>query len=564
MKFSKTLKQKQVQEWRTKYLGYEDLKSRIEDTEEEFIRELFKEVEKVELFCKVLERGILRGLADLLEMFPKDEFPSAYEIVYANWRQVMGKSVGAWYKRTRHERTKKPVTRKSRENKILELYMAINKVVQYKKMNLTGCRKILKKYDKFNGTKIQEKRMEEIHNRPVFKEKTIEEIMKFIRYIHKEITPHRKRDKAKRLVLDLTEEDAEGDGKSFSAGAMMATSLFLMILSIKSKFSIYYSILYTFDVLLFVFGILFYVCRKNLVNYSLILELNLKPKIKISRYFLMSTILLFVHSVAGYLNINGIAMVVTTCIVWVMPLEYFFKGIRFYFVRTVSEIFAYSILGKIHFKHFFIADYLLSFRSVLILAVSVLIGNARSSFALISITHIPVAIRILQCLRRYFENTSARRHAFPHLYNTLKYLICLFSDTLLILSENNVGVWIGGVVMAIISNIFGLGWDVYVDWMLWDRPKVYSNRLYIVSCIFNGCVRSMSVSVLIVLYTIKTVSTETKISIKLFLCIVEIVRRVLWGIIRIEVEHLNNCNKLKAISGPLNDLFYLEDDSLPE
>lgn len=562
MKFSKTLKEKQVQEWRTKYLAYEELKSRIETPEEEFLKGLYKEVEKVELFYKVLERGILRGLADLLEMFPKDEFPSAYEIVYDNWRLAMGKSTVGRYKRQR-ERPKKPATRKSRENKVLEFYVAVNKVLQYKKMNLTGFRKILKKYDKLNGTSTQE-RMTEIQERPVLKRETMEEILEFTRYIHKEITPYRKRDKAKRLVVDLTQEDAEGDGKSFSAGFMLSTSAFFMILSLNSDFSLYYAILYIFDVLLILFGALFYICRKNLVNYSLILELNIKPKIKISRYFLMSTILLLVHSVGGYLSIHWGVVYILTAIIWGMPVSYFFKEIRFYFLRTISEVFACTVLGRVHFKHFFIADYLLSIRSPVILAVASELQLQPSSMLIITLTHIPVIIRIFQCMRRHFEKSKPNRHAFPHLYNTVKYLIGFFSDSLLLLSSKSDGIWLAGIVMATISNFFGLVWDVYIDWMLWDRPKVYANIVYIGACIFNGLVRVLSIGSLILMFCMKDLAIPVKNNIKIALCVVELIRRLIWGIIRIEVEHLNNCNQLKAISGPLNDLFYLEDDGQPE
>ncbi|KAI5189874.1 xenotropic and polytropic retrovirus receptor 1 [Nematocida minor] len=557
MKFSKTLKEKQVQEWRTKYLNYETLKDRIREPQETFLSDLNREVEKVELFYKVLERGILRGLADLLELFPEDEFPYAYEIVYDNWRLAMVKSVSERNKRSRHERHKKKVTRKIRENKVLEFYVAINKVLQYKKMNITGFRKILKKYDKLNGTSIQETKMADIQNRSIFVRETIEEIMQFNQYIHKEITPDRKKDKAKRLVVDLTQEDAEGDGKSFSAGSMVTAGIFLMVLSLYSDFSLYYSFLYTFDILLIIFGVLFYVCRKNLVNYSLILELNLKPKLKISRYFLMTTIMLLVHSVSGYLSIHwGVAYAITFAI-WIMPFNYFFKEIRFYFIQTVSEMFACTVLGKVRFKHFFIADHLLSVRPALILAMSAAFKSSPDPIALIIVNLTPVVIRIFQCLRRHFEKKN--RQPFPHLYNTLKYLISFFSDTLLILSDN-INVWVCVAAVAL-SNVFGLGWDVYVDWMLWNRPKVYSKKMYLIACAFNVAVRSASVGSLVMLCLLQeSVAFKTKLSIKFSLCCLEILRRLIWGVIRIEVEHLNNCNQLKAISGPLSDLFYLEDD----
>src|SRR5690606_14855545 len=106
-----------------------------------------------------------------------------------------------------------------------------------------------------------------------------------------------------------------------------------------------------------------------LVNYTLILELNLKPKFKISNYFLMWGIVLLLHSVAGYVSVNHWIVYVLTAIVFVMPLDYFYREIRMYLLRTVSDVLACSVLGKVHFKHFFIADYLISIRAALLLSI---------------------------------------------------------------------------------------------------------------------------------------------------------------------------------------------------
>ncbi|KAI5133948.1 xenotropic and polytropic retrovirus receptor 1 [Nematocida ausubeli] len=557
MKFSKTLKEKQVQEWRAKYLSYEELKEKIDASQDEFIQEINKEVEKVDVFYRILERGILRGLVDLLELFPEEEFPYAYEMVYENWKLAMAKSVSVRHKRSRQERPIKKSARKVRENKVLEFYVALNKVLQYKRMNITGFRKILKKYDKKNGTDIQNIKMEEIRTRSIFMQQTVEEIIEFTRYLHKEITPNRKRDRAKRLVVDLTEEDAQGDGKSFSSGAMMSASIFLMAMSLQNTEGLMqYGILYTFDILLLSLGALFYICRKNLVNYTLILELNLKPKFKISNYFLMCGIVFLLHSLAGYLSVNHWVVYILTGVVFLMPLDYFYREIRVYLFRTVADVLACSVFGKVHFKHFFIADYLISIRAALMLAIMAGLQGPPSTGVQCVVHYMPIIIRIFQCIRRHFEKTN--RHAFPHMYNTLKYIISFGSDTLLILSDT-VNIWIR-MAGLIITHVFGLMWDVSVDWMLWNRPKVYDNTVYISACIFNFAVRLAAVVSPLMFKIAGPCEVETKLKIKLALCILEIVRRLIWGIIRIEVEHLNNCNRLKAISGPLNDLFYLEDD----
>ncbi|KAH9385737.1 xenotropic and polytropic retrovirus receptor 1 [Nematocida major] len=559
MKFSKTLKEKQVQEWRAKYLNYEALKGSITQPEQVFMHQLGKEIEKVEVFYKVLERGVLRGLADLLEFFPEEEFPHAYELVYANWKLAMAKSAGVRQKKIRHERHAKKITKKAQENKILEYYVALNKVLQYKRMNMTGFRKILKKYDKLNGTFTQDKKMEEIRTRTVFMQQTIEEIMEFTRYIHKEITPDKKRDRAKRMVVDLTQEDAEGDGKSFSAGMMCAAGMSLVFMSINSGQFAYYGMLYAFDALFITFGILFYICRKNLVNYTLILELNLKPKFKISRYFLMCTGMFFAHAAAGYAELLWPITYGATFLLCISPV-YFFREIRIYFIRSISEILGCMFFGRVHFKHFFIADHLLSVRPVIITALTVGLKEPPGHILAGAINQVPVAVRILQCLRRYFDRKN--RMMFPHLYNTLKYMISFLSDTLLLLSDL-VNPWVCGSVLAA-SQVCGFYWDVCVDWMLWRRPKVYSTKLYWMACIFNAAVRSTSLAYFVASTAAHRFSFKQKVAARFAMSCMEMARRIIWAVIRIEVEHLNNCNQLKAISGPLSELFYLEDDGQME
>lgn len=553
MKFSKTLKETQVQEWRKKYIAYEHLKSLVDQNEESFFSALEGEVEKVEEFYKMLKQGAVRGLILLLNIFPEEDYPTFHEQAHTLYAEVMARTGASRQKKALLERKKLNRTHKAAESRILEFYMALTKIARYKEMNLTGFRKILKKYDKKNDTSHSMEKMQSISERSTFFNDQIPEILELIKRLHRKITPERNRAKAKKLVVDLTEADSGGDGKSYIAGAMATTGLFYMYFSLDKKFLFCNGALIGTDVMLLFFGVLLYVCRKSFINYNLILEMNLKPKMKISKYFLLIGGLILFHGLYAYLDIYWWGVYGISLFTLLMPINILDKGVRYYFVKTLTGLCTCTVYGKVRFKHFFIADHLLSLRPFLIWSLKRAYSSP-SFLAMSFINVVPVAIRISQCLRRHFEQKKMQRTL--HIYNIAKYMLILVGDISIVFQKrinNNIC-----ICLILASNIFGFIWDVYVDWMLWKRPMVFQRKTYILLCALNIGVRAFSV----LFFAFRSIFTDFPqnyiLSTGLFLCILEMFRRLAWGVIRMEVEHLNNCDRLKAINGPLNDLFYME------
>ncbi|OAG31105.1 hypothetical protein NEDG_01879 [Nematocida displodere] len=557
MKFSKTLKEKQVQEWRKKYMAYEHLKCLISATEVEFRAALRGEVEKVERFYRILEKGAERGLQSVLDLFPEEDFPAIYELADGQAISSFISSHEARPKRVRLERYTKKTLQRTQENSTLEFYVAISKIVKYKEMNLTGFRKILKKYDKRTGASLSGEIMDSIMARPVFSGNKIGEMSEFVKLLHKEITPIRKREKAKKLVAGLTQTDDKGDGKSFFSGVLTAGGCLLLGARMKEDFCMWYAFLLLVNWFFFSFGMLMYICRKSFVNYDLIFELNLRPKLTISKYFLVVTGLLFLHGAAAYLHAPWYMVYTATAALIALPVNLLFKNIRMHLLTLILEVGSCTVLGKVRFKHFFVADHLLSMRGACLFILRVAYPGQTMHSLSFAINSIPVAIRISQCLRRYFDRK--KRHPFPHMYNTLKYLVA-FSSDLAIMFASSIDMWlVNGLLCA--SYLFSTIWDIFVDWMLWKRPKVYHEMVYVGVCALNISIRIFSF-LYFVIKSLKvfTISEHTATSITFIGCVLELIRRFAWGVIRVEVEHLNNCDQLKAISGPLNDLFYMEND----
>ncbi|KAI5180772.1 xenotropic and polytropic retrovirus receptor 1 [Nematocida sp. AWRm80] len=557
MKFSKVLKEKQVQEWRRKYIEYDELKGLIEKGEKEFFEQLDKEIDKVERFYKLLERGAERGLANLLELFPEEDFPMIYEMINDQWRFHLIRAIGIKQRRGWPERAKPRKRQKEREHRALEMYLTANKISKYREMNLTGFRKILKKYNKQNETDIGTEKMNSILERGTFSSEKIDEIMEFTRLLYKEITPERHRDKANQLVKELTEADNEWDEKSFFSGVFLTLSLIAIIFKYREGSSCWYFFLFSIDSMFISIGILMYICRKSLINFSLILGMSLKPHLRISKYLLLATTGSFIHGISAYFNVPWYILYLINIVILCMPFDILFKCTRYYFLRTMYEVFSCALLGKVHFRHFFFADFLVTLRTMLVCGIYLDKEVNERVLIIACINSIPLIIRIAQCLRRQMERDSTR--SFLHMYNTGKYLLTLVSETLCIMpNKTPMQIWASIILMGI-SQTYNGYWDIFIDWMLGHRPKVFKKRTYVFASLIEVVSRGSNVLFYSLLATRSIrLTAHAFITIRLIFCGIEWVRRLVWGVIRLEVEHLNNCDQLKAISGPMNDLFYME------
>ncbi|KAI5172295.1 xenotropic and polytropic retrovirus receptor 1 [Nematocida sp. LUAm3] len=553
MKFSKTLKEKQVQEWRKKYIAYEQLKNMMDVPDEVFFAAINKEIEKVEEFYKILERGAERGLFNIVELFSEEEDPNIKELIESPHTQRLINRIGSIPRQQRNfpEREKKK-RQKAVESRVLEYYMVLNKILKYKEMNIVGFRKILKKYDKHNETAYGPDVMQKIVGKETFYNTYINELMQFTRVLHKKITPIRNRDRAKKLVVDLTQADDAGDASSFFSGAMCTGGLIALLSTLEKEFSFWYCVLGIVDGMFLIFCVLFYICRRHFINYMLILDLNLKPKLKISKCFLLICISFLFHGVSALCKIPVFYICCISAIMAFLPVNVLYKRIRYYMLNSLLGVFLYSIQGPVRFQHFFIADHLLSSRPLLLWSLRMAYENP-NHIAVTSIYTIPIAIRISQCMRRHFE--QRKTHVYFHLCNMCKYFVMLVSDISNILSAYVPFTLCLGLLS--ISQTFGFFWDIWVDWMLYNRPKVFQKWFYVFSVAVNAGCRGLIVGFFIVSRNIPSMEKYNN-SVSLALCFLELFRRLLWGVIRIEVEHLNNCDRLKAINGPLNDLFYLE------
>jgi xenotropic and polytropic retrovirus receptor 1 len=88
-------------------------------------------------------------------------------------------------------------------------------------------------------------------------------------------------------------------------------------------------------------------------------------------------------------------------------------------------------------------------------------------------TIIPLWIRVLQCLRNYYDT----KLIFPHLFNVLKYLLSIVVVVYGIMKIVDAGYY----TIIVLTTVYKWWWDVVIDWGLLDvfpiRGRLFNHIL---------------------------------------------------------------------------------------
>lgn len=214
------------------------------------------------------------------------------------------------------------------------------------------------------------------------------------------------------------------------------------------------------------------------------------------------------------------------------------------------------------FRDFFIADQVLSIvislqdleYVVCYYATDAWTGSnsclAHQPYVFPLIAAFPSLWRLLQCIRRfrdtkdvhqlinagkYFSGLvvitmSAVRRAFPSAYTDIFWFVSIF-----------------------VSTVFTFAWDVIKDWSLGQRSVKHcllrSELLYPTPWYYTALLMNLGMRLMWTL-TISPEAVRGTLHPDVFafiLAIVEVTRRAVWNMFRLENEQLNNCGKFRAI-----------------
>lgn len=166
---------------------------------------------------------------------------------------------------------------------------------------------------------------------------------------------------------------------------------------------------------------------------------------------------------------------------------------------------------------------------------------------------IPLITRALQCLRSFRDQNYS---VYPQGYNCLKYLSSILVVVVGLQSNVNVGMYI---CLIIFSTIYKWWWDVAMDWGLFDnlpsnvweflevwnypRKRIFlrSSLMYPSVYLYYFCILlDLVLRLLWVLSLVPATLLGSLVGyqLSLFVGSMEIIRRCMWGFLRVEYEHL--------------------------
>ncbi|CAH8391546.1 unnamed protein product [Eruca vesicaria subsp. sativa] len=251
-------------------------------------------------------------------------------------------------------------------------------------------------------------------------------------------------------------------------------------------------------------------------------------------------------------------------VVLVLPFNFFYRSSRFFFLTCLFHCLA-APLYKVTLPDFFLGDQLTSqvqaLRSIEFYICYYGWGDFKhrqntcnksgvyNTFLFI-VAVIPYASRLLQCLRRLFEEKNSEQG-----WNGLKYFLTIVAVCLRTACSIQKGQILWKVFAAIFSAaaaIFSTYWDFVHDWGLlnrssenrWLRDKllVPQKNVYFIAMILNVLLRFAWIQT-VMDFNFTFMHTQTMVAVVASL---EIIRRGIWNFFRLENEHLNNVGKYRA------------------
>lgn len=163
-------------------------------------------------------------------------------------------------------------------------------------------------------------------------------------------------------------------------------------------------------------------------------------------------------------------------------------------------------------------------------------------------------IRFAQCLRAYYDT----KLVFPHIFNAIKYL----SSMSVVIYGLFRDIDAGYITLIVIGTLYKWWWDVVMDWGLCDAfprtfpftsPNYYNSQMFLRPTIMLHYPRRYYAAIILDLifrffWVTSLMPAETTVDLfgpmfSIYLGSFEILRRAMWGILRVEWEHIKLANK---------------------
>ncbi|KAH0577768.1 EXS family protein [Spironucleus salmonicida] len=217
-------------------------------------------------------------------------------------------------------------------------------------------------------------------------------------------------------------------------------------------------------------------------------------------------------------------------------------------------------LHRVTFPLFFIADIFTSMTGVISDFIQIVSLQYAPDYLVFVGINIPNVIRIIQQVRRFIDT----KLFYPHIVNLMKYLISIPSNLIVIeiISSNKPAYWII-ICIKLFETIFKLYWDIFEDFSCFSggtggrafkqSPEKWKNKIIL----RRPSSFQVYQVVLILLFDIITRFTwvipvfydspdTSHVWYGIWVQSVEIIRRFIWGLLRLDNQQATNCEDLLA------------------
>ncbi|XVF43157.1 hypothetical protein PTKIN_Ptkin02bG0018000 [Pterospermum kingtungense] len=495
----------------------------------------------------------------------------------------------------------------------VEFYQKLRLLKSYSFLNTLAFSKIMKKYDKITSRNAQQSYMKMVDNSYLGSSEEVTKLMERVEAAFIKHFANSNRSKGMNILRPKTRKQRHTTTFStgFLAGCTFALIIALILIIrarnimgkdgriqyMETMFPLYS--LFGFIVLhIVMYAANVYLWRRYRVNYAFIFGLKQGTELGYREVLLVS-FGLAVAALASVLSnldmemdpetkdfktfteIIPLILVAVVFIVLFLPFNILYRSSRFFFLTCLFRSIC-APLYKVTLPNFLLSDQLTSqvqaIRSLEFYVCYYGWGDFRhrqnscktndvfNTFSFI-VAAVPYWIRLLQCLRRLFEEKDPLQG-----YNGLKYFITIVAVCLRTAYSLNKGlVWeVLALVFSVAAAIVSTYWDIVYDWGLlqrhsknkWLRDKLLVPRksVYFGAMVLNVLLRFAWLQT-VFNFRLFDLHRQTMITIVASL---EIIRRGIWNFFRLENEHLNNVGKFRAFKSVPLPFNYDEDEDKDE
>eukprot|EP00088_Acartia_fossae_P050392 TRINITY_DN5647_c0_g1_i1.p1 TRINITY_DN5647_c0_g1~~TRINITY_DN5647_c0_g1_i1.p1 ORF type:complete len:447 (-),score=55.59 TRINITY_DN5647_c0_g1_i1:631-1971(-) len=258
------------------------------------------------------------------------------------------------------------------------------------------------------------------------------------------------------------------------------------------------------------------------------------------------------------------------------PLDVALRSCRLWILKTIWRIIC-APFYNVKFADFWLGDQLVSLAQVFkdvefsgcfsfnklrdgVSTVPDLTGCLSTlSLPLVLAGGLPSWFRAAQCLRRFWDT----KDCFPHMANAIKYSFALIDVALVYLVAFYRShpywdyIYVTYFCNKMVQTIYSYYWDIVMDWGLvvfkcgipaWsNRRLMYKHRwIYVLAMVEDLVLRFCWLYVIVVKTYLPTVLPDQTITTSV--ATLEIFRRIIWNLFRVENEHVNNCGEFRQVA----------------